>query len=396
MFAKYLPEFGWQPYVLTRDWPPGDPYRDTSQCIEGLPADSYIHREVLGTEFEEESISRRGLWGAWRAFFMPDLAHPPGVAERLEDVGFNCWPSVRFDAIFATAPALDTLRVGAHMGRKLGVPWIADLRDISEQEAGMNGSFRERFLRMRSEVRRNILLRSASLITVVSKTHKRIIGGKCDVPVEVIYNGYDDHLSSAHHAIKAKDKFRIVYIGRLLNLWYRDPTALLSGVDRLLLTGGMRRDEIEILFYGTEPDILEPVLREYSCRDVVRIIQRVAHQEVPAVLSQADVLLVLTNRGRQGVLTSKVFEYLPFRKPILCVPGDGGELDELIRENSVGESCETSERVASVLSEWYRRWKMGEELPDATEGRNIGRFSRRSQAQVLAGLLDKSISTARH
>lgn len=394
MFAKYLTEFGWQPYVLTRDWPQGDPYRNTAQKVSGLPGEEFIHREVLGSGFEIEALARRGSWGLVKAFFMPDLAHPPGVAEHMENVARCCWPSVRFDAVLATAPGLDSLRVGAKIAEWLRIPWVADLRDIGEQEAGMGGNLRDRLLMLRGTLRRRVILRTCSLITVVSATHKRILERQHKVPVRIVYNGFDHEMFRNGPSAGRTARFSIVYTGRILNEWYRNPEALFSGLDRLLSDGGVRPDEIEVLFYGTEPELLKPFLRNHACAALVKILARVPYQGIPGLLAKASVLLVLTNRGRQGILTSKLFEYLPCRKPILCVPGDGGELDDLIRLNGLGESCESGERVASVLSTWFAKWKSGEPLQVAANDEIIQQFSRRSQAKVLAALMESMIASS--
>jgi glycosyltransferase involved in cell wall biosynthesis len=265
---------------------------------------------------------------------------------------------------------------------------------LVEQEEGMDFSFREKLVRLRGKIRRGWLLKSARLATVVSKTHQCILKRQYRLPVEVVYNGYDSTLSPARFLPDTRSKLRIVYVGRLLSQWYRDPSVLFGGLDRLFSSGRMRPDDVEVCFYGTEPGILEGILGRFGCHHVVRIEPRVNHSEIPHVLARASVLLVLTNRGRQGVLTTKLFEYLPMKKPILCVPGDGGELDELLRETRVGCSCADAESVGDTLWHWHSQWKNNGAIPVNANARCIERFSRRRQTRVFAELLDRVVEAA--
>lgn len=389
MYAKYLPEFGWQPYILTRGWPEGDPYHNPSLKIDGLPEDRFIHREVLSSEFETKTLQLRGFRGRLRDFFMPELANPAGVARVVERIVPNLWMDVRFDAVLATVPNLYPLRIACRMWRSRGAPWVADFRDLEEQEDGMGWTWREKFVRLRMKLRRGHLIKSARLITVVSKSHQCLMQRQYRNPVEVVYNGYDSSSAVEPNGSNGAKKFRIVYAGRILNQWYRDPTVLFEGLDRLFSTECAKRDEIQVEFYGSEPNLLTPILSRFGCAGSIKIVKRIPHAEVPRLLAGASCLLVLTNRGRVGVLTTKFFEYLPMNKPILCVPGDGGELDQVLNETGAGRSCPDAESVAATLSAWLSEWKNKGMVSVNANPKAIERFSRKRQTEVLARLLEK-------
>ncbi|PQP34720.1 hypothetical protein C6A37_06290, partial [Desulfobacteraceae bacterium SEEP-SAG9] len=89
------------------------------------------------------------------------------------------------------------------------------------------------------------------------------------------------------------------------------------------------------------------------------------------------------------ILTTKVFEYLAAKRPILCVPGDdGGELDDLIRVTNAGCSCPTAESVATVVKRWYEEWKKIGTVICQSKEQEVQKYSREKQAGQLADLLD--------
>jgi glycosyltransferase involved in cell wall biosynthesis len=396
MVAKYLGEFGWQTFVFTGEYPEGDPRRDLSQEIRGLLPEDRICRAVYGQEHEEQALSKRGLLGTMKAVFMPELAHPPGKVQALERLLPDLWSDIRFDAVLATAPDLHALRLGRGFHRLRGTPWIADFRDLAEQEEGLAKGFRQNFLHFRSKCRRNRLVKTASLITVVSKTHQQILERKLGRAIHVVYNGYDPDQPGLTSAPHKADKFRIVYVGRLLSQWYRDPTVLFAGLDLLRSNQPSIEEKLEVLFYGSEAEILEPILKPFWSKKLVKIIPRAPHSQIPEILSQAAVLTVITNRGRQGVLTTKFFEYLPTRKPILCVPGDGGELDAVLQSTRCGRSCAEPGAVADSVGSWFVRWAQGHPLEVIGDKTMIERFSRRAQTGVMVELINKIVTRSHH
>jgi len=392
MFAKYLPEFGWEPFVLTREWPIGDPRRSAMMHLDGLPGTDHIHRCVFSSEEERAAAKRSPIRQRIDSMLRPDRVFPAGLVPHFLSESVTLWPDVSFDAVLPTIPDLYPLTVGADLARRRGARLVADLRDIAEQEDGAATSLRDRFHRWRMRRRRNQLLRAASMAIVVSQSHKRIIEGCCQAPTHVVYNGHD---GAAYGPLNPEQPtiFRILYLGRLLSTWYRDPTVLFEALDLLLSRGAINPQHVCVDFYGTEPELLKPVFAGRACAGLVHIVDRVEHAEAIRVLGTASVLLVLTNRGRKGILTSKFFEYLPTKKPILCVPGDGDELDQLLGEHAFGESAGTPEAVANALLTWYGSWLRGESAKSKASDVSIAKFSRRAQTAELATLLNRCVES---
>jgi|GEM_PF-302136 len=391
MFAKYLPEFGWETYVLTREWPADDLAQNCKMEIPGLPPEENIHRITISKQNEIQSIVERRSIDKFMLMIHPEMGHPPGVAEKMMKISPSIWPEKKFDAILATMPDLWTLRVARELSCLRGIPWVADLRDIYEQEKGIHGSLRDRFLHLRLKLRRDRLLSSASLVLTVSDWHARIMRTKISCKVEPLLNGYDPDLFMDPKLLPLTKKFRISYMGRILNLWYRDPSLFFKAVDMLLERKVIGKDEMSIDFYGAENELLREIIRNHSCASMINIQPRVNHDEVINILRQSTVLLSLMNKGRRGILTTKIFEYLPVGRPILHVLGDEAELDQILNDTGAGISCHSIEEVISTLEDWIGQWRLTGMVRSEARSEKIDNYSRKNQAQLLAGLLGQVV-----
>jgi len=356
MFAKYLPRFGWEPLVLTCTPPSNDPSFHPTMDIEGLPPESQVVRVLYGAKDEQAALKARTFLGQVRHFFRPEEASPMGLCEKMLSSWSSVLDSREFDVVWATSPLLFPIRVATEIATARRVPWVADFRDLFDQFAGLDISLRGVLLRMRLRWRQRQLLKTASTIITVSKHMADMLSGQTGIPAEVIPNGYDPEMFRGNEQ-RNTPCFSITYAGRILGAWLQDPRVFFSAMDRLLGNGDITDSEVVIRFYGTDSSVLDSLLSPFKCKRIVRIERRVAYSEVPRVLQKSTILLVLTNRNRRGILTTKAFEYLAARRPILCVPGDRDALDELLMETNAGISCPDVESTAQALLQWFSEWK---------------------------------------
>jgi len=390
MMAKYLPDYGWEPFVLTRGLAREEWSHQAEMQVTGLPAPDHVTRIPYSREDERSYLQSRTLPGKMRDFFCPEEAHPPGMARAMALCLDELLQDYKPDILWATSPTLAPLKAAKVVAERRGIPWVADFRDISQQEAGADTSLRASFLRWRVIVRQPSLVASAAAVVAVSKSHAETLSRHLRRPVDVIYNGYD-HAMFRRSAPRATARFTIVYVGRILDTWLRDPGPFFEGMSMLVQSGRLPSDEVSVDLYGVEPDIVRPLIEGKACSKVVTIHPRIDYTQVPVVLENANVCLLLTNRGRGGILTTKFFEYMALGRPILCVPGDGGELDELLAEKKVGVSCADSRAVAETIMGWYREWKSTGGVLAPVSSEPVEFFSRKSQAGILAGILDKAL-----
>jgi len=389
MFAKYLPEYGWEPWILTRDYDKNDPRFDIKMVVDLKIDKAQIIRVPYSIEEEKKYIKSRNFLNASRDFFFPEYSSPPGLYFKMKTKALKLLNEQQFDLIFSSSPDQWELTLGAYLSKLFKVPLVSDFRDIKEQEEGKPNNYRVKLQIKRFLTRRYITTRNVKLITTVSNYHKTVLSKHLKRRTEIVYNGFDDDLfKPTQPTINTKNPFRIVYMGRIIDLWYQNPQLLLTSIDELISEKKISSNDIIIDFYGTNELFLKSILSELNNTDFISFKQRIEYSEVPGVLNSAQVLLLLTNNGRKGILTTKFFEYAGVKKTILCIPRDGGELDELIEKYNLGISIDSIEKLKSIILEYVEKWKSGT-FNNYIES-NIEFFTRRNQTKFLAQLFNKA------
>ncbi|RKW63111.1 MAG: hypothetical protein D8B51_09320, partial [Tannerella sp.] len=293
------------------------------------------------------------------------------------------------------------LAAARRIARRHRLPLVVDLRDIIEQYAGdeylshplprLFGVERivARLFRARSLAIRNRALEEAKAVTTISPWHVEVLRQR-NPHVHLIYNGYDPELF-APRTVRTP-QFRVTYTGRLLSTAMRNPELLLRAVARLAAEGEITPETFRIRWFTDDASrrIIRQEAERYDCAPFMDYPGMVPATAVPDVLNDSSVLLLLTNRaapdGPQGIMTTKFFEALAVEKPILCVRGDEGCLEQTIAETRSGLSAHNEEEVHRFLLHHYRRWQTDGFTTADPDREAVRRFSRRAQAGQFAQL----------
>lgn len=283
----------------------------------------------------------------------------------------------RYDAVFCTTFSSFPLQSALAIAEHLQIPLHADIRDLDEQIDGAQYQshrawwtvfFRDWYKQVNIR-RRNRVLRASASISTISPWHVEFIR-KMNQHVHLVYNGFDAQLFSPKDI--PTPTFRITYMGRLYSESFQDPTPLLQAVEELGIS------DIEVHFY-TNPDGQERV------RDKAFVHDYVPPTEVPLLLQESSILVVLTNTGAHGMMTTKYYEALGVEKPILCIPNDGGCLAQVIQDTQSGLASGDVEEIKSFILGKYMEWKEKGFTRQKVQGKE--QFSRQYQAQLMEEIL---------
>lgn len=383
MFAKYLKEFGWNPLILTRIYPKQDPRYDEKMPIELPKINDQVFKVDYSLDNEKAYLENRNFIDKIRDFIYPEYSSPPGLYFAMKEKAIYLLANNKIDIIFSTSPDQWELTLGSWISKKYHIPLVADFRDIKEQEEGLKRTLRTKLQIIRFLNRRFITTRKASLITTVSEYHATRLSKKLKRKTVLIYNGYDaDHFKPVSSNSVENKEFRIIYVGRILNIWYQNPKILFDAIDQLIIENRILCADITVEFYGTEEEKLHELISKLKNPNFIRIFPRISFETVPTKLNEAQLLLLLTNRGRKGIITTKFFEYAGVKKPILCIPGDENELDELIEKYGLGYSISDIDKLKIKIVEWVDLHKKDNFPKQITS--QIDFFTRKNQAKILA------------
>lgn len=406
-FVKYLPDYGWQPTVLTvhadhAAYPDLDPTMMAEvplgiQVERTYAWDPYaLYAGLLGQEKSEtvgvsftgegEATWKQRLARWFRAnVFLPDARAGWGPfavhrAKRLLAQG-------PFDALLTTGPPHSTHRIGLRLARRYRLPWLADFRDpwtgIDYYDLlPMTGLARAWDARMERTV-----LETADVVTAVSPAMARALSDKGGRSCQVLMNGYDPEDFADVTAHPSSDVFDLTYVGNLNE--DRNPDALWQALARLEAPDQMADLRVRLVGH-IDPVVIQAAERR-GLGDLLKQRRYVPHPEAIQTMKNAGVLLLVINRvpGAEGIMTGKLYEYLASGRPILGIGPVAGDAAAVLEATGAGRMFDFDDvaGVASFVHQHYVAWQMGYPKSGAT-ARATAAYSRQGQAQVLAGLLE--------
>ncbi len=413
--VKYLPQFGWNPIVLTvkngtfpaRDEsllasiPEGtiverthiyEPY-DLYKLFVGEKQNTAIDVSVLTTEKSGGLKKKIANW-IRATFFIPDARI--GWMLSAVSAGRKLIDKYDVDAIYSSSPPYTCSLIGRQLHRHTWLPWIAGLRDpwtdfLTTPKRWWLPRMIDRFLE-------HSVLREADLVEcawqgIISDAQRKY--PELDARKFVhIPNGYDsDEFPVVDWT--ANEKFTITYSGSLYGL--RNPDTLLRALEILVEQGKISADEVCVRCVGRMGDDVQAKFQASPLRHILDYIPYVPHRESVAWLMRSDALLLIVDDAKESdaIVPGKVYEYLGVMKPVLALAPQQSAVAELIRETKAGEvvSGGETQRCVHVVEEWFRRWKAGQALYSPDEAA-IQQYERREAARQLASRLDALVETA--
>lgn len=285
----------------------------------------------------------------------------------------------RPDVILASASPATSLLVAARLSKRLRVPWVADLRDLWVANHAYDQPVWRRGIERRLE--RSILERAAGLVTVSAPLAEtlRAFGP----PVAVVPNGFDPIGARDVAPMPARRTVEIVYTGTVYE-GYQDPAPLFAALARL----GRDADGIRIRFYGAAPALVLPIAERFGVRGCVECVPPVTHLEARRAQEEADALLLLlwNDPTQPGVFTTKIFEYLGARRPIIAIGHPAGVAADLVRERRAGITTNDVDVIEAELRRVLALHANGSRLPDLPADVARG-LTREDQARRLETFL---------
>ena len=403
-FAKYLPDFGWEPIIYTPENPSFQLH--DSSLLNDVRANQILWKhpiwephhlfyrakgqknlakvnqgDILDKK-DQSFFEKAGLWVRGN-LLIPDPRR------------FWIGPSVKYllnrlqtepvDAIITTGPPHSVHFIGKQLHEKTGIPWLADFRDPWTRWVFLR-KFRVSAPAMRIHERQErAILRAANAVVTVSEALKEDLEEISGRPVHKITNGYDEDDFPASSA--NAPSFLISYIGTVDYL--RDPRVFLRAVRELCAEHADFNQDIQIRFVGyLSGVILQEIQRDDTLANKLSISQYVPHEEILTMLQESYIQLLLLSSGPEtrGILTGKFFEYLASGKRILALGRVGDEVDTTLQETNAGVLHDPGDLsgIKATLLRYYRAYQYNE--PFATQG--IETYRRRNLTQSLSVILE--------
>jgi glycosyltransferase involved in cell wall biosynthesis len=377
--AKYLPEFGWEPIVLTVD-------KDRS-VPQTLPVEVDEASIIRAPSFESCSV----IWriSAELPITRTLVPHPMGWYHHALKAGGQILQKHNFDAIFSSYSPSASHFVASRLQRRTGLPWIAEFRDPWSFTPYSRKIWFSQSVEKRMERR---VMSNSCLLIALSEPDAQQLQKIHHKKVAVIPNGFDeeDYLEE----VPLTSKFTITYTGTA-GPGSRDPSLLFEVVRELQQEGRVFPNNFEVRFFGVNVgNFIPSLIDKYHLEGLVNFYGFVPFRESVKKQKESMVLLLLERNdpSASATYTGKVFEYLGARRPILATGCKGGNIDKLLQQSGMGVLVNEVAIIKDVLCRWLEEWhQLGKIIsywePDVNA---IKRYTRREGARKLAQLLEEA------
>ena len=415
-FARYLPELGWTPVVVTSAPVPGRPYDESLlEGVSGLSVTRLPSRRVSTLAARALSPAKRArelLRGSGAASGggapapsargnarAPSLAPLSTRLARLVSMDDAAWwaPAASRTgaslgraqgarAVVASGPPFSVTAAGARVARELGVPLVVDLRDAWRDSARWYPH--ERARRRSLAVERRVLA-AADVVLVVTGAIAAEAEELGAGDVRVLPNGYDAADIVARWRPQTGGPLRLVFMGTIYGT-HSEPWNLLAALGHLRRA---RPDlDVRLEFVGNVPDSVAAAAAGNDVADRVSCLGYLPHGAALARVAEADVAVVLIADGpaAKAAMTGKLFEYLAMGVPTLVLGPADGEAAKLVTSLCAGwvDGPHDVEAIAERLAALAAAKADGSLATRAT-GADIARYERRNLTGELAAILDE-------
>lgn len=409
-FAKYLPEFSWNPVIYTPE-NPSYPLVDES-LLKDVPQNIEIVKTKIWEPYQlAEKLNKSnkkfkagqfdvGKNQSWKSklsiwvrgnFFIPDARV------------FWVKPSIKFleqylkenkiDVVVTSGPPHSLHMIGLGLKHKFSaLKWIADFRDpwteISYyQHLKLTKRSDRKHRQLESAVFKNADITLATSYTDAENFRKAGANAVC------ITNGFDESDAAAPQAITADnasrqnaESFTLSYIGVLEQL--RNPENLWKILDELVNENTGFAAHFTLKFAGRVDDKILQSIESSNLKNHILNLGYISHDKAVEEMANSNLLLITNfpNASSRGIIPGKIFEYLATGKQIISFGPHQADVARILDETGAGKhfSYQESKLVKDFILEKYELWKKGNLLENV---QNIEQFSRRNLTKKLAEIL---------
>lgn len=383
-FSRYLPEFGWDPIVLTASI---RAYSNTSeaQCAQ-IPASVPVRRAFALDARKHLSVRHKypacfavpDRWSSWWLGAVP--------------AGLSLINRYRPDVIWATQPILTAFWIADTLRRRTGLPWVADFRDPVSPTTDSRMA-----QRARAALERRSVTGCARAVFTTPGAARHYAEHYPDLPSErwsVIPNGYDEPDFAPLDEIESPPgnrPLRLVHGGILYPVG-RNPEPLFKAVARLVSAGKLSKHDLEIVLRASgDESRYGSLIDSMNIGDIVKLEPVIPYRQALEELRRADGLLIFQGREYNGQIPAKIYEYMRVGRPIFALTDGAGDTAAVLRQAKIDTvvPIDDADKIAHGLMAYLDRLRKGT-APVATE-REVARHTRRSRASALAALFDEVV-----
>jgi len=378
-FTKYLPKYGWKPYVIS--------VKNLDKYFniigkEKVPEDVKVFytKNILPLGWAEAGMGK--YFGIKNFYSIPDIYIGWMIPTILK--AKKIIEKENIDLIFVSSLPWTSSLIGVLLKKLTKRPLVIEFRDAWSFNPYIQyiSPFHKK---INLKLERYVLENCDYFVTVmkyileVYKQKYNFLEKKSSV----IYNGFE----FGDFENNKLEKFTIAHIGSFYGSG--SPEEFLEALESCA-TKTIPINELQFLVIGNQKKRFLDILKKYK---TVRILNTISNKETIKIISRSHLLLLIE---KTNSMTTKIFEYLASGKPILALIPEG-EAAQMIRKYSdnsyIISDYDNIDKTAEAIYDCYIKWKerkLNKEISKKTiEFRK--KFNREEETKQLAEIFDEIV-----
>lgn len=407
-FVKYLPEFGWEPYVFTPE-NPSFAIRDESLLADVPPSaevlklpiwepyDAFIRLSAL-TGNPTREVKPTGLAGGGGSLFQRVTTWIRGNLFIPDPKRFWVKPSARFltdfvkdnqiGTVVTTGPPHSIHLIGYRLKKNVpSLRWVADFRD-PWSEWGLLDSLRAGGLArgIHRQMEAKVLKLADELITI-TPFYVRQFSALASRHVHLITNGFDeDDFSDLEHI--PSHRFVIRHVGIVNERC--NPRPFMRALRQLAEGNVEFKRHVRLEFIGeVHPRFRADVGGDPLLSGLTDFTPNLPFKALIPRYGDASLLLLVLHgyKDAEGYMPGKLFEYLATGIPVIGIGPVDGDAARLLKESQAGEMIAAGDTAAIThyLLTAFDAWKQGVSRKPMDDA--VKKYSRRALTRALTEIL---------
>lgn len=398
-YAKYLPEYGWVPTVLTgsksshgfrKDLELARDVEDvvTLKCVApdifslfSKVTSIFKRGKEQGAYYEKRAYNPRGPWHP-KSLIIPDsqiLWTVPAIYTALRNAKKFKW-----DLVYATLSPPTNMVVAYLISKLLRLPLLIDYRD-----PWTDAFFSPKRLKPLAKFERNLEARifsAAGAVTALDPVclQTPLREAKNTPPVKIIPNGYDEDDFDCEPM--NLPRWSIVHTGNLHA--GRSLADAWSVIQESFLIHPKLKQQIHFWQLGTVDEFVMNQLENPPDGLRVHYIPPVPMQQAIQYMLGADLLIVMSAVASSSVVATpaKIYQYLRANRPILALCDEEAVGLRATAQDANRSCCCPSKDYNTAAKFLIQQFESADD-PEPPIGPNIEKYSRRQQTGQLAEML---------
>ena len=293
-----------------------------------------------------EKLERKAKKHNLTSYFWPDWTIDWGVRAFIKAIFMILRND--YDVIITISSPVTTNLVGYLLSKIFRIPWVAEFRDGWLYDPDIFKPPTKIHRRLHEKLAQLVFKQSGS-IWQVTPGLKELFQSKYPQYANKILSfplGFDDKLVKVLPAAKMNDNFNIVYTGNFYP-HTADPKILLEPISELLAEKPELRATFRINIIGHNSRLVAFQLNNYDLGNIITFYKPLRYSElIDFIASQSLALVICVGSSYcNRRFSSKMFDYIVARKPILALVEDRSLIESLLAKTNMGWAVYGKDKV---------------------------------------------------